>query len=166
MDWISVKSKGLQYLKKYRYILIVLLTGIFLMALPEKKTEVPEPAQTTQAAEPGLQEALSQILSKTVGAGKVEVLLTQSQGTQTIYQMDEDRTVGETTTDTHKKTVIVSNSGREETGLIKQVNPPAYQGAIILCQGGDDAKIRLAIVEAVAGVTGLSADKITVLKMK
>ena len=55
---------------------------------------------------------------------------------------------------------------RKQTGLVQQVNPPTYLGAVIVCQGADSASVRLAIVEAVGSVTGLSTDKITVLKMK
>ena len=43
---------------------------------------------------------------------------------------------------------------------------PTYLGAVIVCQGGDSPTVKLAIVEAVSNATGLSADKITVLKMK
>lgn len=39
-------------------------------------------------------------------------------------------------------------------------------GAAIVCEGADDAKVRLAIVEAVKAYTGLGSDKITVLKME
>lgn len=166
MDWVSIKSRGVESLKKYKYILVVILAGIFLMALPEKKTEQPKVSEPAAVSEPSLQESLSKILSKIEGAGKVEVLLTQAEGTETLYQTDEERSAGETTTDRKQKTVLVTNSAREETGLVRQVNPPTYQGAVILCQGGDNARIKLAIVEAVANATGLSTDKITVLKMK
>lgn len=166
MDWVSVKSRGLEGLKKYKYILVVILAGIFLMALPEKNTQTPQPVQTAAASEPSLQQSLSTLLSKIEGAGKVEVLLTQAEGSETLYQTDEDRSSGETTMERRQTTVLVTNSTREETGLIRQINPPAYQGAVVLCQGGDNARIRLAIVEAVANATGLTTDKITVLKMK
>jgi stage III sporulation protein AG len=49
---------------------------------------------------------------------------------------------------------------------VRQVIPPKYQGAIIVCQGAEKATVRLQVVEAVVNVTGLTADKITVLKMK
>lgn len=166
MDWVTIKSRGMEGLKRYKYVLAVILAGIFLMALPEKKTEAPKTAQVPAAQEPSLQESLSELLSHLEGAGKVKVLLTQSEGSKTLYQTDEDRSAGETTTDRRIKTVLVTNSAREETGLIRQVNPPTYQGAIVLCQGGDNDRIRLAIVEAVANATGLTTDHITVLKMK
>jgi stage III sporulation protein AG len=39
-------------------------------------------------------------------------------------------------------------------------------GAIVVCQGGDQPTVRLAILDAVSKVTGLGADKISILKMK
>lgn len=166
MDLSSIKSRGLEGFKKYKYILVVILAGIFLMALPEKKEEVPKLPQTPEVTQPSLQDSLSEILSRIEGAGKVEVLLAEAEGSKTMYQTDEDRSAGETTSEHRKKTVLVTNSLREETGLVRQVDPPTYQGAVVVCQGGDKPNVRLAIVEAVANVTGLTTDKITVLKMK
>lgn len=166
MDWLKGKETVAVFMKKYRYVLLVLAVGLFLMALPEKESP---PAQTTpiiEQTEPQLQDTLAQLLSHLEGAGKVEVMLTQSKGQQTLYQTDEDTSVSDGNTDTHRQTVLVSGSDRGETGLIRQINPPTYQGAIVLCQGADNANIRLSIVEAVMSVTGLRSDCITVLKMK
>ena len=92
----------------------------------------------------------------------MEVLLTESQGPQTVYQLDEEKS-GE---NLRKNTVLVTGEDRNETGLIRQTSPPVWQGAVIVCQGADDRKVRLAVVEAVKCVTGLGADRISVLKMK
>ena len=61
---------------------------------------------------------------------------------------------------------MLTDSHRDQVGLVRQTIPPIYQGAIILCQGADSAAVRLAIIQAVAGATGLTSDRITVLKMK
>jgi hypothetical protein len=37
---------------------------------------------------------------------------------------------------------------------------------VIVCQGGDQPEVKLAVVEAVCDAVGLTADKISVLKMK
>ena len=50
--------------------------------------------------------------------------------------------------------------------MITQVIPASYMGAIVVCQGGDRPSVKLAIVKAVSDVTGLTSDKISVLKMK
>lgn len=162
MDWVKLKSSGMEAVKKYRYVLLVVLAGILLMALPESKEEQEKPEKTVEASQPCLQESLTDILSQIAGAGKVKVLLTEAAGELTIYQTDENYAGS----DIRRQTVLVSNASREEAGLVKQVNPPTYQGAIVLCQGADSASVRLSIVEAVSNATGLSTDKISVLKMK
>lgn len=164
MDGMSFGKAAADFLKKYRYVALVLLAGLFLMALPEQEREE-EVTQITPAEESKMtdtQDALAEILSQLDGAGEVRVLLTQAAGETTVYQTDDD-----TGTDTLRtETVILSDSERGESGLIRQVNPPVYQGAVVLCQGADSAAVRLSIVEAVSNATGLTADKISVLKMK
>ena len=121
---------------------------------------------TAEETRPQLQDSLEDILCQISGAGKVKVLLAQAAGESTIYQTDEDISTGENSSDIRRETVLVTSSDRKEVGLVKQVNPPIYQGAIVLCQGADNAAIRLSVVEAVMSVTGLTSDRITVLKMK
>ena len=93
-------------------------------------------------------------------------MLSESAGAETVFQTDEDQSLSSDSESNHSKTVIITNSEREEEGLIKTVTPPTYLGAIVVCQGGDSPIIRLQIVQAVANVTGISSDRITVLKMK
>lgn len=162
MDWIIDKDAILHNVKKYRFVFLILLTGLFLMCLPASKEDDPVPAAESHQEEPQLQNDLADILSQVAGAGKVEVLLTQAAGEETVYQTDED--VSEN--DLRQDTVLITGDDRAETGLIRQVNPPVYLGAVVICQGADNANIRLSIVEAVMSVTGLTSDRITVLKMK
>lgn len=163
MDWVTLRSRGKELVRKYRYVLLVVLAGLFLMALPDGKNTkaAPEPAAETEPRQ-DLQTGLEEILSQIQGAGRVQVLLTQREGERTVYQTDEDSTFSGIRSDT----VLLNGSDRSQTGLVQQVNPPTYLGAVIVCQGADSASVRLAIVSAVGSVTGLSTDKITVLKMK
>ena len=164
MDWVTLRSRGKELVRKYRYVLLVVLAGLFLMALPDGKNAKapPEPAVAETEPSQNLQTELEEILSQIQGAGRVRVLLTQREGEQTVYQTDEDSTSSGVRADT----VLLNGSDRSQTGLVQQVNPPVYLGAVIVCQGADSASVRLAIVSAVGSVTGLSTDKITVLKMK
>ena len=166
MDWVAWKNTMAEFAKKYRYVLLVVLVGLVLLVLPEEKEPVKQPESIQTEEKRNLQEDLAAILSQVAGAGKVEVLLTQATGEETIYQTDEDVSTGESTSDIRSDTVLVTGTDRSETGLIRQVNPPTYQGAIVLCQGADSAQVKLSIVEAVMSVTGLRSDCITVLKMK
>lgn len=168
MDWVTVTNTALSTVKKYRYVLLVVLIGILLLTFPGQQEESePVTLQNQEvSSQAALEDALAQILSLVEGAGRVEVLLTQSRGEEILYQTDGTLSSGEHSTDKRTSTVLITGESRQETGLVKQRNPPVYQGAIVLCQGAGSPGVRLSIVEAVMRVTGLSSDKITVLKMK
>lgn len=161
MELKAFGKKAKDFAKKYRYVLLVLVLGLIFMLIPSKKEDETQeqPSDTVQMQlEPSLDELLADILSKIEGTGRVQVLLTKSKGEETVYQTD--------TNGTQISTVIISNQERAEEGLIMQVNPPVYLGAIVVCQGADSPSVRLAVVEAVSNVTGLGSDRISVLKMK
>lgn len=152
---------------KYKYAAIVLLIGIALILVPtpEKETESQE-HNYLSVTEPTVDERLSEILSTVNDAGKVRVFLTVHSGEETIYQTDKEYTNREDSEDCKNTTVIVKGYEKEENGLIRQVNPPIYLGAVVVCEGADKPSVKLAIVDAVSKVTGLGADRISVLKMK
>ena len=106
------------------------------------------------------------MLSSVDGAGSVQVLLSTQEGEYIQYQTDYDATDREGDTSKKSTTVTVTDADRNEVGLVQQVNPPKYRGAIIVCQGADDPLVRLAVSEAVSTITGLGLNKISVLKMK
>ena len=107
-----------------------------------------------------MEKRLEVVLSQIHGAGKVKVLLTEERGHRTVYQADPG------SDGTSSDTVLITGTDRTQQGLVIQIESPVYQGAVVVCQGGDDPAVRLAIVEAVSDATGLGADRITVLKMK
>ena len=168
MDITEVSKKVIDLLKKYRYALIVLMVGIGLMLLPSKdagdagETE-PLDENITQVS---ISQQLADILSSVDGAGNVRVFLTVGTGEETLYQTNDSVSVTGDSSSTQIDTVTVTDASKDQTGLIRQVNPPVYQGAIVVCEGADSPSIQLAIVEAVSKVTGLGADCISVLKMK
>ncbi len=161
MERIKLPEKVTEFLKKYRYVALVILAGLILMCLPQGR-QSQEPSHTpTQAVDlPDAARQLEQILSQVAGAGEVKVLLTQAEGARTVYQTDRG------SDGVSMDTVIVTDADRTQQGLVSQTDPPVYLGAVIVCRGADDPKVRLAIVEAVSDATGLGADRITVLKMK
>ena len=147
---------------KYRYVLMVIAAGLALMLLPQREVTADPTPQTIAQRENTLQEDLEDILSGIRGVGMVSVLLTEAQGSRTVYVQDESTSQDSLKTDA----VIITDSTRTQTGLVSQVLPPVYLGAVVVCEGGDDPVVKLSVVEAVCDATGLSADKITVLKMK
>ena len=162
MDMIERKNAAMIYIRKHRMVLIALLTGVALMLFPEKPKQEELPQVVQEEKSPDLEGALEEILSLIQGAGNVRVLLTEAEGEKTIYQINENASSG----GSRRDTVLVTNAQREETGLVRQIVPPKFQGAVILCQGAESSVVRLSIVEAVKSATGLPADRIAVIKMK
>ena len=154
-----------EFLKKNRYVLLVLLCGVVLLCWPQGKKET-QPQEQPLRQEENLETKLEEILTQVSGAGAVRVLLTQEKSSQTLYQTDDTEVTEGNGGNTRRETVLVTDGSRQQTGLVRQTQAPVYRGAVVVCQGGGQAAVRLAIVEAVAGVTGLPTNRITVLKMK
>lgn len=172
MEMKTLLNKLSQTIQKYKFVILILVIGLVLMSIPEGNTQNirNNTEQKTSASEQKTQETqetlLSEILSCINGAGEVRVMLTQARGEEVVFQTNEDISTGTDTTEKTVTTVTVTDSERNQSGIIRQINPPQFLGAIIVCDGADDPAIRLAIVDAVSKVTGLGANQISVLKMK
>lgn len=164
--------KGLMAgIEKFKYVLLVALVGAVLLLWPSQNQknpagEVSQAVVSTQSINGfdlgQMERRLSAALSKIDGAGEVTVLLTVRNSPRQILAVDEQ----ESDEAFQAETVVVSKgSGNQETVLVEQIYPD-YQGALIVCSGADDSTIRLKLVEAVAALTGLGADKISICKGK
>lgn len=151
-------------LLQYRWALLILMLGAILLLVPEQKT-VQQPTTAEAETEPemtDLETKLERILSQVAGAGEVHVMLTVQQSAETVYQADTTQSVaGNLEAET-----VLTDQGSAEVPIAVKVISPVYQGALVVAEGGDRASVRLGLMEAVASVTGLTADQITVIKLK
>ena len=161
MDLKKLFQKVVNQIAKYKYAILIAVVGIILMNIPTFNKSNPVSPTEAVAESDDTEERLTAILSKVKGAGKVAVMLTVAEGERTIYQQNTSKNTGSDTLSEKSDTVTV-----DKNGLVQQVIGPTYMGAIILCQGADDPKVKLEIVNATAKITGLGSDKIAVLKMK
>ena len=110
---------------------------------------------------------MERILSRIEGAGELHLMLTlESDGERTLAE-DREETLGGSPdapeSQSRRETVILSVSGGEEV-VVTRRESPVYRGALVVCQGADRAEVKLAVTQAVAALTGLGADRITVVK--
>ncbi len=168
MDIKRMGDKGAALLKKYKFVVLILVIGIILMLLPTASQKEETKAQPSQAqpmfADPT--EELQNLLSQIHGAGKVRLMLTVAGGEKYIYQTDRDETANDESSTVRIETVILTDSDRTQNGMVQQIIAPQYRGAVVVCQGADDPNVKLAIMDAVKNMTGLGYDRISVLKMK
>ena len=169
MKW---KLEGVQKLwDRYKYAALVALIGAVLLLWPsgqEKLSPSPEETETAEAAAEALEAELETMLSAMEGVGQARVLLTvDSDGERQLAQDTELTYSGATEApedySRRSETVLVDAGSSDEVVVIRQVYP-TYRGALVVCQGGDQAAVKLAVTEAVAALTGLTADRITVAK--
>ena len=152
--------------KKYRLVLLIILGGMALMLLPdgqkEKSAEIKQDSEgfSLEATERQMEEILSHI----EGTGKLRLMLTLKSGPQLYLAEDSDEVIENDSAGRQRETVTLNRgSGYEDVVITRQIYP-AYLGAVVVCQGADQARVRLAVIEAVASLTGLSSDKIAVVK--
>ena len=159
---------------RYKYVLLIAALGIALLCWPTDKPEAELPEASPTASEPvteEVEEKLEYLLSLIEGVGEVEVMLTLASGPEWIYA-DEKTLSSDTDAGTSAKTssqtqyVVVRDSEGNEKLVLLREKYAQYKGALVVCRGAADATVRLAVVNAVRSVTGLSADRITVEKMR
>lgn len=164
-----MKTEGVRKLwNRYKFVALVALIGMGILLWPGGSgagTVLPE---RSALPERDLETEMAEILSAMSGVGQAKVLLTvDSDGENQLAQDTELAYRGDTAApedySRRSETVLVEGAAGDEAVVIRR-QYPTYRGALVVCQGGDRAEVQLAVTEAVAALTGLSADRITVAK--
>lgn len=175
-DWTKrIKLLG-EKLKKLRYPALILVIGIALMLIPSRKQSSEKKEQSVVTLAPSepdyrqqVEAQLQQTLSKVDGVGRVSVMLTLRTGTETIYQTDStlcSQSGDNASSDASESTVLISKSNSGQEAVVRKTIFPGFLGALIVCDGADDPEVKLNVINAVSGITGMSSERITVVKMK
>ena len=162
-----MKEKLRDILKKYRFAALVALAGVVLMLLPGKKDSMPD-AETAEGETFSLEETerrMAEVLGAMDGVGRVQVMLTLRSGETLSLAEDSSATLGSGGDVRQDSQVLTVNRGSGwQEALVTRQDYPVYQGAVVVCQGAGSSAVRLAVTEAVAALTGLSTEKITVVQ--
>ena len=145
-----MKTEGVRKLwDRYKYAALILLIGAGLLLWPGGSGHT---AQTGQSEAPPAYTA-----AETLRKDLEEIL---AQNTELRYS--GSATAPEDYSRTSEP-VLLDGGDREET-VVTRTAYPTYRGALVVCQGGDRADVKLAVTEAVSALTGLSSDRVTVAK--
>ena len=158
----------LGFLNRYKFVLLVAVLGAALLLWPGSPADGEAPEKT---AGPSLQTvpvreteaAMEAILAEISGVGRVDVMLTLHSGSELVLAEDAAlRYSGDAQApDSYERsTDTVTASGGV---VVKQEIYPQYRGALVVCDGGSNDRVRLAVVNAVSALTGLGTDKIAVV---
>ena len=133
--------------------------------------------ETIETAKESLEYKLENILKQIKGVGKVKVLVTYSQTSETLAMYNEDISQSNTeetdtgggnrkiTENNTKKEVIYKEVDGEKIPVTQSIIKPKAEGAVITATGAADANVKANIIQAVEAVTGLATHKIQVFEM-
>lgn len=161
------KTEGVRRIwDRYKYAALVILAGAALLLWPGGRAAQTAESEPEPAAAQTLQADLERLLSSMTGVGQARVLLTlDSDGERRLAQDTELSYSGETAAPQDYKrrseTVLVGGGSDEEAVVVRTLYP-TYRGALVVCQGGGNPEVRLAVTQAVAALTGLPTDRVTV----
>ena len=151
---------------KYKYVALVALVGAVLLLWPEGDSgpaaESGSSGLTAQVRD--VETEMEDILSKICGVGRVQVLLTADSDGGRLLAEDVEESWQDSAPASRSSETVVVDDGQGEAPVVKRTWYPTYRGALVVCQGGDQAAVRLAVTEAVMALTGLPADCVTVAK--
>ena len=148
-----------------RYLLAAGLAGMLLICISEWMPASPAaaPAPETSAGSEessdyaaSLEQRLTELIGQMEGAGRTRVMVTLASGGTTQYATDT-----EDTADSSRRQHVLLGDG----GLVEQVQTPEVLGVAVVCEGGDDPGLQLAVTELVQALTDAGASHITVTKM-
>lgn len=163
-DKIS-KVKTTKKLFKTEYILvvilIVLISSLFLFNSGALSLFTSNNNSNSVVYEDILEEKLTSLISAIDGAGSVNVLITVDGSKKQEYLKNTITKVENNTEITEENTVLING----KPYLVKE-HYPEILGVVVICQGGENVKVKMAITEVITTLLPISSENIRILKKK
>ncbi len=147
---------------------VLLVLAAFLQTGKDQAKQPAAHALSPPAAQSD-EERLCALLSSIRGAGKTRVMITYSEGAQTVFAAESDRETsvgadGDTRTKAKSDPVILKNENGQ-SGLAERVIEPKVQGVAVVCAGASNTFVRTQIIAAVSALFAISTNHISVAEM-
>lgn len=153
---------------QYKYAALVVLIGVGLLLWPSGTADSESFLHQQESTARDVESEMADILGTVSGVGQVRVMLTvDSDGERQLAQDTELSCRGQSAAPedcSRRSETVLVDGGSGDAVVVTRTVYPTYRGALVVCQGGDRADVKLAVTEAVTALTGLSADRVTVAK--
>lgn len=160
-------KKALRCIPEKKRPALIIISGlilIFIIAVfpsytvsKDKKETASGDYETKEQAVKDAEERLGEIISLIDGAGKTEIFLTVDSSEENIYAKDIN---GE------KSEYVVIKTNSNESGMLIKAVYPKIRGVAVVCEGGDNPRVKVDITNAVCSSMGISSTRISIAKMK
>ena len=180
---INENSKIIVWMKENKKVSVFVLAGLLLLVLAiptNNKKEKDEVISSVELEEEDycneLEERMEEILGKVEGVGKVEVMITLKNSKEQVINKDtplsstknveerEGEKSESESVDQGEETVLVSIDGDSVPYVLKEYSP-TVEGVLIIAEGGDDAAVKIALIESTTVLLNVPSHKVAVLKM-
>ena len=172
----SIKSKSFKDKEIAKLLLWVGIIGICLIFLSEfipksyseKTGNAASATEFSQEKEQKLEKRLERMISKIDGAGKTKVMLTLDTSEQYYYlteSISRSSQNAEEFENESEEEIARIDDGNGERPILQKVDESKIRGVLVVCQGGNNAKIKESILNAVCAVLNLSSEQVSIAKM-
>lgn len=144
---------------EYKYVFLVIVVGMIFLMFPSQEAEQHQTTATEIYEITDFEQHLAGNLSQIQGVGKTSVVLTLRNDGQKIYAQNIQKDSEKTTS----STVTIGSGNNAQVVEVQQIYPQ-FQGALVVCEGGDLPSVQLKLIQAVSALTGLGSDSITICK--
>ena len=126
--------------RKIILLLLLVLAGVALIMLSSLADgeQVGDGELTLAEYKATLEEELADVCSRVGGVGRCRVVLTFERGEENVYK----------------------------GSLLEEQRPPKVMGVSIVCEGGSDASVKVALSDMMSSLFGIGRNRISVLEMK
>lgn len=158
---------------RIKLITIIGLVGIALIMLsesiPKDSTEKVSSGKESSSVsvdeyKRDIQKELEKIITQIDGAGKCSVMVTFDNATENVFAYNSTREKDDKGEKQSNEYVIVKNNGDETPIVVKEIQP-SIRGVIVVCEGGDNVKVKQDITESISCVFSIPSSRISVNKM-
>lgn len=178
--WLKKVKENPWKTTRIRAVVVVLaIVGIALILWNPAPSPSPAPQEQLPDSAPGSQSAtmekeLAQLLSQISGVGAVQTKLTlKSEGarvyatnervdTRYIQEKDPNGTSRNTTEESTDRQLVLSNN----TPVLEESKAPEIVGVLVIAEGAADPAVEESLSQAVTGLLGIPASRVTVLPME
>lgn len=175
--WTKIKN-----LKHIRLILAVFLILVVLLLWFANFEERPKEEQTATVNANNtlsnytseLENRLSKTLSQIEGAGSVDVMITLDGSSQLILAYDTEsrtNTTDNTTasgtstksnnTTTNSSPILITKNGQSQPLVLSEIMPN-IKGVVVVCEGANNIRVKLNILQAVQALLGVNSGQIEI----
>ena len=181
-EWKTMADRLIERAKRLPKTVWVVLgvAAMVLMAvsewIPAKDVSTAVDAWDVKAYTKALEQQLADIVEHIDGAGECRVMVTLENGVEYVYANEHSETSNRTedVSDTAEKTTVrddnessyvIVNSSDGKQGLLVTEIQPTVRGVVVVCEGGEDERVRDRIMKTVATVLNITSSRVCITKL-